>query len=192
MAKKPPGFDDRLYVTVSVTSASVAKAVMPTAVPMAAFSATVLPDASASETAEMAVSLTSLTSMVKLCVLVEPSVDVAVTSMVWLVAVSASRLPATVTMPVFASMANRPPALSVRLYVTVSVTSGSVASAVMPTTAPTLASSSTAFAAALLSETGPTLLSDVSSVRLMVKVSDEVEPSVDVAVTSTVCEVAVS
>ena len=40
IAKKPPGFDDRLYVTVSVTSASVARAVMPTAVPTLAPSET--------------------------------------------------------------------------------------------------------------------------------------------------------
>ena len=73
-----------------------------------------------------------------------------------------------------------------------SVPSASVASAVTPTAVPLAALSETEFAATLLSETALTLASEVSSVRLMVKVWTEVEPSVEVAVTSTVCEVAVS
>jgi hypothetical protein len=51
--------------------------------------------------------------MVKVWAEVEPSDEVAVTSMLWLWALSASRAPATVTTPVLASMANRPPGLEV-------------------------------------------------------------------------------
>lgn len=115
MAKKPPGFDEREYVTVSVTSASVARAVIPTAVPTVALSDTELADASVSEMAEILVSLTSLTLIVKVSFAVEPSVDVATTVMSWLVAVSASRPEATVTTPVLASIVKRPPASSERL-----------------------------------------------------------------------------
>ena len=103
---------------------------------MAADSETVFDVASASEMLPTANSLTSVTSMVKLWLEVEPSVEVAVTSMVWDVAVSASKAPATVTMPVLASMAKKPPGFDDRLYVTVSVTSASVAKAVMPTAVP--------------------------------------------------------
>ncbi len=70
--------------------------------------------------------------------------------------------------------------------------SASVASAVMPTAVPLAALSETELAATLLSDTAPTAASEVSSVRLTVKLWIDVEPSVEVAVTSTVCEVAVS
>ena len=101
-------------MTVSVTSASVARAVMPTAVPIVALSATWFAAASLSEMADMLVSLTSLTLIEKVSFDVDPSDEVATTVMLWLVAVSASREPATVTTPVFASMAKRPPALSLK------------------------------------------------------------------------------
>ena len=96
-------------------SASVAKAVMPTTVPLAAFSATVLAAALVSVGVLTANSSTSVTVMVKVWVLNEPSATVAWTVMVWLAAVSeSSSVPsATVTTPVVASMAKRPPALSV-------------------------------------------------------------------------------
>ena len=51
-----------------------------------------------------------------LAVLVLASVLVAFTVIVWLVAVSASRTPATVTTPLAVSILNKPPALSVRAY----------------------------------------------------------------------------
>ena len=62
----------------------------------------------------------------------------------------------------------------------------------MPTAVPLAADSLTLFAEALLSEIAPTLLSEVSSVRLIVNDWVEVEPSSEVALTVTVCEVAVS
>ena len=62
----------------------------------------------------------------------------------------------------------------------------------MPTAVPLAALSDTEFAAALLSETALVVYSEVSSVRLTVKLWTEVEPSVEVAVTSTVWDVAVS
>ncbi len=164
---------------------------MPTAVPIAALSETPFADASVSEIAEMLVSLTSLTPIEKVSVVVEPSVDVAVTSMLWLVAVSASRPEATVTTPVFASMLKSPPALSERLYVTVSVASASVARAVMPTTAPTLASSSTLFASVFVSVIAETPDSLMLS-TLIANVCVDVEPSSEVAVTSIEWFVAVS
>ena len=102
-------------MTVSVISASVARAVMPTAVPIVAASETWFASEFVSAMAEMLVSLTSLTVIVKVSFEVEPSVLVATTVMLWFVAVSASSDPATVTMPVLASMVKRPPALSLRL-----------------------------------------------------------------------------
>ena len=51
--------------------------------------------------------------MVKLWLATLPSADLACTVTVWLSAVSASSALATVTTPELASMANRPPALSV-------------------------------------------------------------------------------
>ena len=71
-----------------------------------------------------ATSLTFVTPMVNTCVTDEPSVDVARTTIAWLAAVSKSSAPATVTTPVLASMANRPPASLSSEYVTVSVASG--------------------------------------------------------------------
>ena len=68
---------------MSVPSSSLAKAVMPTAEPVAAFSEMVFVVASVSLMAETPLSFTSVTSMVKLCVAVDPSDEVAVTSIVW-------------------------------------------------------------------------------------------------------------
>ena len=73
-----------------------------------------------------------------------------------------------------------------------SVPSASVACAAIPTAVPLLALSETELAAALLSETALVENSEVSSVRLTVKLWTEVEPSVEVAVTSRVWLVAVS
>ena len=81
-------------------SGSEAKAVMPTTVPPVAFSVTELAAALVSLIAETANSvLSSVTPMAKVCVEVEPSVEVAVTSMERLVAVSKSMVApgATVT-----------------------------------------------------------------------------------------------
>ena len=64
-------------------------------------------------TAPTSNSSTSLTAIVKRCVVLKlVSLLVARTVMLWLVAVSASRPPATVTTPVLASIVNRPPASS--------------------------------------------------------------------------------
>ena len=68
---------------------------------------------------------------------------------------------------------------------TVSVASASVASAVTPTAVPLAAVSETELAVALLSEIAPTDASEVSSVRLTVKLWVLVDPSVEVAVTVT-------
>jgi len=73
---------------VSVPSASVARAVMPTVVPLIASSATVLAAASLSETALTADSLMSVTLIVNGWLLVLVSDDVARTVTEWLVAVS--------------------------------------------------------------------------------------------------------
>ena len=73
-----------------------------------------------------------------------------------------------------------------------SVPSLSEAKAVMPTEVPMVAFSETVFAFVSVSEMVLTEASDVSSVRLIENVSVEVEPSVDVAVTSIVWLVAVS
>ena len=69
-------------------SASLAAAVRPTAVPLAEFSATKSAAPSVSLTADTPDSLTSVTSMVKLCVLKLPSALVARTVTLWLVDVS--------------------------------------------------------------------------------------------------------
>ena len=70
-----------------------------------------------SDTAPTSNSSTSLTLMLTAAVLNEPSLELARTVMTWLAAASrSSRLPsATVTIPVLASMAKRPPASSSRL-----------------------------------------------------------------------------
>ena len=83
-----------------------------------AFSATELAAALVSVMAETVNSeLSSVTPMEKVWVEVEPSVEVAVTSMEWLVAVSKSMVApgATVTTPLAGSIWNRPPASSLRL-----------------------------------------------------------------------------
>ena len=94
-------------------------------------------------------------------------------------------------MPVELLIANRPPALSSRLYETVSVPSASVARPVKPTVVPLAEFSRTVFAAALLSLTAETADS-LTSVRLMVKDCVEDEASAEVARTVMLCEVAAS
>ena len=103
-------------IVLVVASASLAAAVRPTLVPTNAFSSTALAAASVSVTAPMSNSSTSLMLMVKTWSVKEPSAEVARTVILRL-APSASRsiAPATVTTPVLAWMANRPPSLSVRL-----------------------------------------------------------------------------
>ena len=97
-----------------VASASLAKAVMPTVVPLAAFSLTALAAALVSIGAVTSNSSTSLRAMVKTVLAVEPSVLVARTVMSCEAAASRLRSPllATVTTPDEPSMAKRPPALS--------------------------------------------------------------------------------
>ena len=90
---------------------------MPTTVPPVAFSATWSAATSVSVTALTVNSdVSSVTPMVKLWAEVELSELVAVTSMVWLVAVSKSILApgATVTTPVAGSIWNRPLGLLLR------------------------------------------------------------------------------
>ncbi len=99
-------------MALTVASASLACAVMPTAAPMAALSATLLAAASASVTALTSNSSTSATAIENTWVLKLPSAEVARTVMLWLEALSRSRPPATVTTPVPEAMAKRPPALS--------------------------------------------------------------------------------
>ena len=98
-------------------SASVALAVIPTIVPLTAFSAIVLVAALVSVGVVTSNSSTSVTAIVKVWVLVEVSELVAVTVMEWEAAVSKlSKVPSsTVTTPVLGSIAKRPPELSVRL-----------------------------------------------------------------------------
>ena len=93
-----------------VASASLAEAVIPTSVPTAAFSATLLAAALASLIAPTSNSSTSVRLTVKACVLKLPSAEVARTTMPWLAAASRSSAPATVTTPLLASIAKRPPA----------------------------------------------------------------------------------
>ena len=98
----------------------------------------------------------------KVCVVNEVSVLVARMVISYDEAASRSIAPATVTTPVFGSIANRPPALLVSEYVTTSVPSGSVADAVTPTVVPITEFSATLLAAGLLSTialTAPSLTS---------------------------------
>ena len=69
-------------------SASLASAVMPTAVPFAAFSATVLAAPLLSVGPTTGLSPALVTRMLNVWLLLEPSVEVASTVMLWLVAVS--------------------------------------------------------------------------------------------------------
>ena len=92
-----------------VASPSVALAVMPTTVFTAAFSATLLTLALLSVGVVTSNSSTSLTLTVKDCWAVEPSAEVALTYSVRVAPASRSMLPATVTMPVTASISNSVP-----------------------------------------------------------------------------------
>ncbi len=79
------------------------------------------------------------------------------TSIEWFVAVSKSIAPATVTSPVFGSIANRPPASSLKLYVTpLFEPSASDAKAVMPTDVPIALFSLIAFVVSSVSEIAET------------------------------------
>ena len=159
-----------------------------------AFSATELAAALVSEMAETVNSvLSSVTPMEKIWVEVEPSVEVAVTSMEWLVAVSKSMVApgATVTTPLAGQ--SESPAGIIRQAVADRIAAVRVAGkAVMPTTVPPVAFSATVLAAALVSEMAETVNSVLSSVTPIEKVCVEVEPSVEVAVTSMEWLVAVS
>ena len=97
----------------------------------------------------------------------------------WLSHNRADEPSATVTTPVFASIANRPPASSVRLNMSpYPCRPHRWPSAVTPTAVPLAALSETLLPDALLSVTAPTLDSDVSSLRLIAKVSERgAEPS---------------
>src|ERR1044071_3348661 len=120
---------------------------MPTRVPFAAPSATVLAPALPSAGVDGA---TSLTAIENVCVVNNPLASAALTVMLWLVALSKSisEPSATVTTPVEESMANRPPALSLSENVTVPPLT-SDEDAVMPTRVPFAAPSATVLAPAL-------------------------------------------
>ena len=91
-----------------VASASLALAVMPTSVPTAAFSATVLALALLSVGALTSNSSTSLTLITKLPIALDPSTEVARTNTVRVAPASRSSAPATLTTPVLASTTNSP------------------------------------------------------------------------------------
>ena len=95
-----------------VASASLAEAVTPTSVPLAAFSFTALAEPLLSVGAVTSNSSTSPMVIVKVRVVVLVSVLVARTVMAYVPAASRSIPLATVTTPVVAWIANRPPALS--------------------------------------------------------------------------------
>ena len=179
---------------VAVASASLARPVMPTAVPTAAFSATVLAAALVSVTAPMSNSSTSLTLIVNTCVgeraVGRSGADRDVVRCAVRFAIDA--LPATVTTPVLASMANRPPALSVqrvgdRVGRGVRV-GGRGRDADQRAVRGVLV---TALAAALVSLTAPTSNSSTSLIVIVNAVS-AVEPSAEVARTVMLCDAAVS
>ena len=164
---------------VSLLSASVEKALIPTAVPTAAFSATVSAVASLSMIGVATNSLTSRTAIVNTVSLVDPSALVARTVMLCIAAASRSRrVPsATVTTPDPLSIAKRPPALSVREYVTAFVVASlSLAEAVMPTIVPIAEFSSTAFAVPSASTDAVTSNSS-RSLSAMLKTVSLVDPS---------------
>ena len=113
IANRPPALSVSEYVTVLVVaSASLAAAVIPTAVPLAAFSSTALAATLLSAGVVTSNSSTSPIVMVNVRVVVVVSLLVARTVMSYVPAASRSIPPATVTTPVVAWMANRPPALS--------------------------------------------------------------------------------
>ena len=181
---RPIAFASKLYVIAFVVaSASEAKPVIPTTVPLEAFSATVFAAALISETAVVSNSSMSLRLIVKTVSAVEPSALVARTVMVCETADSrSSNVPsATVTVPEFASIAKRPPALSNNAYVTVLlVASESDDEALIPTVVPLAAFSSTALVVASVS-TGAVVSNSSRSLILIVKTVSAVEPSLEVA-----------
>ena len=115
ISKAPPASSEREYFTESVPSRSVAVAVTPTLVPALADSDTEFAAVSASLLAVTENSdVSSVSPMSKVLVEVEPSDEVAVTSICMDCADSKSMAvgSATVTSPVSASMVNAPPASS--------------------------------------------------------------------------------
>ena len=95
-----------------LASSSRAAPVMPTAVPAVSMSRTALAAVSTSAGVVTSNSSTSSTVSVSRRVLLLPSAEVARIWTVWLVAVSASSVRATLTVPLTASMAKRPCASS--------------------------------------------------------------------------------
>ena len=150
-----------------VASLSLADAVMPTSVPFTVFSETLFAVTFASAGVETENSFTSAMPIETVTVVNEVSLLVARMVMLYDAAASRSMAPATVTTPVFASIAKCPPALSVSEYVTTSVPSGSAARAVIPTAEPSVEFSATEFAAASLSTTALTAPS-LTSIKLIV------------------------
>ncbi len=170
-------------------SLSVARTVIPTCVPAAASSVIEFAAASVSVTGVMALSLISETAIVKVSLELDPSLEVAVTIMAMEPSVSASKLApsATRTTPLSSTVKR----VSFTEYETVSVTSLSSANAVTPTWVPATASSATVLAEVSASVTAEMSNSSTSDTA-MVKVSSEVEPSEEVAVTVISMEPSVS
>ena len=146
---------------------------MPTSDPLAEFSATLLAVGSESTGVDTGDSFTSLMLMVNVSDVNDVSLLVARMMISYDAAASRSIAPATVTIPVFGSIANRPPASSVSEYVTTSVPSASVADAITPTVVPSTEFSATVSAAALLSTTAltaPSLTSVIVTLIVCVSV----------------------
>ena len=143
----------------------------------------------------------SFTVIVIVSLEVDPSLDVATTVILCEVSVSWSNKVSsnTVTTPVFGSIVNLPFASSLKVYVTVSSESASVARAVIPTVSPVTAFSETSFIPVFVSEI-PLISESVSpdppvpslSPTFIVIAFEEVVPSVDVAITVITWEVSVS
>ena len=106
MAKRPPALSVSEYAVMDAPeSASVAKAVMPTTAPLAAFSATELAAVSLSVRTTR-LSLTLLMEMVNGEMALEPSAEVALMNRVRVAPASASMGPSTVTTPMLGLMVN--------------------------------------------------------------------------------------
>ena len=130
-----------------------------------------------------ALSFWSSTAMVKFCDEVEPSELVARIVMEWLAAVSRSKMVLVVTSPVVESIETLLPGFTLKLYVTLSVASVSLANPVMPTAVPTAEFSVTTFAAVLESET-PLMANSLTSATMMTKLFVCDDPSALVAFTT--------
>src|SRR5207237_1022059 len=143
IANRPPALSLRLKLTVPPLT-SLDAAVIPTRSPFDAPSDTVLAPTSEARRVGDA---TSVTASAKSWVANAPLASAALTLNVWLVEVSKSGGPslATLTTPVAPSIANRPPALSLRLKLTVPPLT-SLDAAVIPTRSPFDAPSDTVLA----------------------------------------------